>query len=578
MAGYIPSEFIDQVLGQTDIVEVINALVPLKKSGANYMACCPFHNEKTPSFSVNPKKQFYYCFGCHEGGSALTFLVKYRNMSFPEAVEELASRAGLRMPATGGKKRTPEMERKYSAGLQALARMTDYFRARLEKAPRAREYLEKRGLDAATVEKYALGYAPDGAYLRECFGERADNKALHDAGLLRTGDTGAYAVFRDRIIFPIRNRKGETIAFGGRALDPEAKAKYLNSPETMFYKKSRTVYGEYELRSERELRTVFVVEGYMDVVSLSRHGLANAAATMGTAVTEGQLRFLLRMSPRTVFCFDGDAAGKRAALKAMGQALACMQDGLELRFMFLPDGHDPDSFVAERGADAFRREADEAAPLSEFLLSHLTRDMGDSIESRAAMAVEAREWIAGIPRETAFRELVLKSLCAASGLSREELAGKASGPARAGRARALKTPKARQRGGALEYPIAWLLRYPKLAGEVGADALRRLTESPDAGEKFLAGMIDVARREKIDNSGTLLACYADTKYHERLCTLYGVEVPPEDEVRRAFPGVIASLADERDRRRLMEEAEKKEPTPDEKRRMQEQLRKGRGLR
>lgn len=571
MARRIPDSFIDQLLGRTDIVEIINSMVPLKKSGANYVACCPFHNEKTPSFSVSPKKQFYHCFGCGASGSALTFLMKYQNMEFLDAVETLARRAGMQMPERTKASYTPQQERAYARGFEVLKRAGEYFHAQLKKSSKASDYLKQRGLSEETVRQYGLGYAPTGGYLRDCFGERHDAKALTDAGLLRAGDSGSYPVFRDRIIFPIRDRKGRVIAFGGRALEADVKAKYINSPETMFYKKSRTIYGEYELRSQRNIQSVFVVEGYMDVVSLAQNGVTNVAATLGTSVTQDHIRLLLRLCSKIVFCFDGDEAGYRAAAKAMEQSLPCMRDTASMGFMFLPSEHDPDSFVAQHGAEKFMREAESALPLSDFLFEHLARDQdAQSTEGRAQLASEALKLITMIPRGTAFRALMNKRLAEKTGLSEDDVSARESAQTR--------SPTKRHARGADTTDVAaraikFVLHHLELAADVDASVARALRESQNSAEKFLGELVEYIVAQNITRPAAVLTRYEGTRYHERLTQLLAEEAPPlTNETRVEFAEMMARFVDDerREYERLLAKAERGgELSADEKRRLNE---------
>jgi len=343
--GRIPQHFIDELIARTDIVELIGARVPLKKSGREYKACCPFHAEKTPSFWVSPDKQFYYCFGCGKHGTALGFLMDHDHMAFPEAVEELATRLGIEVPHEGGVERATQ--RADEPLYELLARVAGFYTEQLAREPRARAYLAQRGLTAATQERFAIGYAPNSwnELLRRFGGSDAERKRLSDAGLIIERERGAgregeryYDRFRDRVMFPIRDARGRVIAFGGRVIDT-GEPKYLNSPETVLFHKGRELYGLYETRrARRALERLVVVEGYMDAVSLHQAGVDYAVATLGTATTAEHLRRIFRLVPAVVFAFDGDRAGRAAAWRALQQALPETREGREIRFLFLPHG------------------------------------------------------------------------------------------------------------------------------------------------------------------------------------------------------------------------------------------------
>ncbi len=367
----IPNDFIQTLLSRIDIVDVIDRYVPLKKAGANYQACCPFHSEKTPSFTVSPTKQFYHCFGCGAHGTAIGFLMEYGGKAFPDAVEELARDAGLEVPRV---ERPGESERREQAGdLTALTlEAARFYRAQLKDAPRAIAYLKDRGLTGAIAARFGIGYAPDAWQPLAAVFKRYDDPALETAGLVIAGEGGKrYDRFRDRIMFPIHDSRGQVIGFGGRVLG-EGEPKYLNSPETPLFSKGRELYGLFLARSAiREAGAVVVVEGYMDVVALAQHGVDYAVATLGTATTPAHVQKLFRQSDRVIFCFDGDAAGRKAAWRALENALPVLADGKNAGFLFLPDGEDPDDFVRRRGKAAFEALIDHAMPASEFLLAEL---------------------------------------------------------------------------------------------------------------------------------------------------------------------------------------------------------------
>ena len=378
----IPDSFIQDLLARVDIVDVIERYVPLKKSGANYVARCPFHNEKTPSFSVSQSKQFYYCFGCGAKGSAIGFVMEYAGLGFREAVQELASGAGIKVPEDDPTTAAAKPAVKGAADLyEIMAQAVDFYRAELKKSPRAIDYLKARGLTGEIAARFRIGYAPDGwTPLVHAF-PNYQAKELLDCGLVKVGDdegevSGAkskrYDRFRDRIMFPIINTRGQVIGFGGRVLD-KGEPKYLNSPETPIFEKGRELYGLPQARAAiRDEGSVVVVEGYMDVVALAQMGVANCVAALGTATTPSHVQKLMKQADRIVFCFDGDEAGRKAAWRALENSLALLADDRLFSFVFLPQGEDPDSFVRNNGKEAFVEMQRTATPLSRFMLDHLS--------------------------------------------------------------------------------------------------------------------------------------------------------------------------------------------------------------
>jgi DNA primase len=384
----IPRDFIDTLLARVDIVDVIDRRVALKKAGQNYQACCPFHTEKTPSFTVSQSKQFYHCFGCGAHGTALGFLMEYEHLSFRDAVAALAQDTGLAVPEAANEPVRPKPPPALTDALEQAAR---FYRQQLKQTPRAIDYLKRRGLSGEIAARYGIGYAPADGGLRQVFADY-QAEALVGCGMVIDGEHRRYDRFRDRIMFPIKNAKGQIIGFGGRILD-QGEPKYLNSPETPLFHKGSEMYGLHEAREAiRQAGRVVVVEGYMDVVALAQHGVGFAVATLGTATSAIHVRTLLRHSDRLVFSFDGDNAGRKAAWRALENALESLQDGKEISFLFLPDGEDPDSYIRSEGRDAFLKLLDTAAiPLSAFLLRELTRSHAlDNAEGRAGFLKAAK--------------------------------------------------------------------------------------------------------------------------------------------------------------------------------------------
>jgi DNA primase len=421
MTGRIPQPFIDEVVARSDIVEIISARVPLKKAGREYKACCPFHNEKSPSFWVSPDKQFYHCFGCGAHGTAIGFLMQYEKMEFFDAVADLAQRAGLEIPREAQKG-----SESVGADLHdVMARAARFFEQNLADNARARDYVRSRGIDAKTSARFALGYAPDSwDALRNRFGaQEEDRRQILQLGLIIERDTrggeraaGFYDRFRDRLMFPIRDSRGRVIGFGGRIID-QGEPKYLNSPETPLFHKGRELYGLFEARQARaDFKRLMIVEGYMDVVRLHQAGITYAVATLGTATTQEHLNKIFRLTSEVVFCFDGDRAGRQAAWRALENSLPLARDGRELKFMFLPEGHDPDTLVAEEGAEAFEKRLNTALPLSEYLIQHLTAEVDlTHIDGRAKLKALAAPLFARMP-EGIYREMLADSLALRVGM------------------------------------------------------------------------------------------------------------------------------------------------------------------
>ena len=373
----IPSDFIDELLAKVDIVDIIDEQVPLKKGGANYMACCPFHKEKTPSFSVSPTKQFYHCFSCGAHGSAIGFVMEHQGLSFPEAVQFLADRVGMVVPKVRGQNDNPEIRAERKKKQQTLEETTaaaaDFYAQQLKFNPTAKAYLDKRGLSAEVIAHYGLGYAPDGWQpLAQVF-QPYPNTALVDTGMVIDNEGRHYDRFRHRIMFPIRNPRGQVIGFGGRVLD-DSKPKYLNSPDTPLFDKGKNLYGLYEGRAAvKEAGRILVVEGYMDVVALAQFGVGYGVAALGTATTAEHVKILMRQADSIYFCFDGDSAGRKAAWRALENALPQLKDDKSLHFLFLPEEHDPDSYIRAYGKAQFEDALlNQSKPLSEYFWEHLS--------------------------------------------------------------------------------------------------------------------------------------------------------------------------------------------------------------
>ena len=426
MAGLIPQTFIDDLLDRVDIVDVVNSRVQLKKAGKNYKACCPFHEEKSPSFTVAQDKQFYYCFGCGAGGNALGFVMEFDRLDFLPAIEMLAKNAGMEIPreAAPDQRVTKKKDSLYSI----LTKSDKFFRQQLrthQGAKVAVDYLKGRGLSGKIAAQFGVGYAPPGwdNLLKVAGGDDQKNKLLDESGMIivKPEEKKQYDRFRHRIMFPIRDQRGRTIGFGGRVLD-DSTPKYLNSPETPVFHKGRELYGLYEARQAlKEIPCLIMVEGYMDVIALAQYGIANAVATLGTALTENHLQKLFRYTSEIVFCFDGDSAGRRAAARSLEIALPEMRDGVSAKFLFLPDGEDPDSMVRQLGTEAFLEQVEKSQPLSEFLFEQLSDGIDSSTaDGKARLSKTCAPQINRIPQGV-FRQLMLEELSRRTGVSADNL-------------------------------------------------------------------------------------------------------------------------------------------------------------
>lgn len=477
----IPESFIQELLARVDIVEIIDRVVPLKKAGANYQACCPFHKEKSPSFTVSPAKQFYHCFGCGAHGTAIGFLMEHQGLNFPDAIEDLARHCGLTVPQENNDRafRKPTADSTEGPSLlDVMLTAHKYYRDELKKSPRAIEYLKGRGLTGEIAARFGIGYAPDGwQNLRAVFPEYDNThfQALIKDGLVIENDQKRrYDRFRDRVMFPILDQKGQVIAFGGRILD-QGEPKYLNSPETPLFEKGREVFGLPQAREAcRQTDTVIVVEGYMDVVALAQHGIGNAVATLGTATTTTHVRKLLRMVDRVVFCFDGDAAGRKAAWRALENSLEALAEQKVLAFAFLPPEHDPDSYVRDLGKDAFQAAIDRATPLSEFLLQTLCSHVDlTSAEGRAKLLAEAKPLLQKIPTPM-LRLQIVKQLAEKTGLQPAEVERGCELSRQAAAPSATPARAPRQAPSLIRRLLRVLVQSPELVADLPSDLVQRL--------------------------------------------------------------------------------------------------------
>ena len=534
----IPQDFIQSLLGRVDIVDVVDRHVKLKKAGANFQACCPFHNEKTPSFTVSPSKQFYHCFGCGAHGNAIGFLMEYSGYAYPEAIRALAESVGMPVPET--RTRHTAADNPAAAGLPArMMAALNYYRAELKKSKTAIEYLKGRGVSGEIAARYGLGFAPDGWQNLEAVYDDYAAGPLKDTGLVIDSEPEAgsekksrrYDRFRNRVMFPILDARGNVIGFGGRVIGP-GEPKYLNSPETPLFEKGRELYGLYQARRAiRDANQVLVVEGYMDVVALAQHGVENAVATLGTSTTPNHLAKLLRLADNVVFCFDGDNAGRKAAWRALEVSLPVLADGKAVSFLFLPSEDDPDTFVRREGREAFLKAAGAAKPLSQFLFSELTSQVDMATEEgRARFVAQARPLLAQI-EAPALGAMLRRRLAEVARLAPAEV--EALLPSRLAEKRSTAAPERKVRG-TTSNPIrllALLLNTPALAA--------RVPESELAGVGAeMAALREVARffRDDPTRNAGMASAYFEGSEHTASITealqeplLKQVESPDFDE-------------------------------------------------
>ena len=561
--GRIPQSFIDELIERTNIVEVIGLRVPLKKAGREYRACCPFHNEKTPSFWVSPEKQFYHCFGCGAHGTALGFLIEHDRLPFPEAVEELAQSLGLTVPHEGGAAPPPKRN---DSLFDLMEKVTRFYTETLATNRRAQDYLAGRGLEPDTLQRFGIGYAPDSwnEVLHRFGATEESRRQLSECGLIIERDSAApaprsgerhYDRFRDRIMFPIRDARGRVIAFGGRVLD-KGEPKYLNSPETVLFHKGRELYGMFETRQSRApLNRLLVVEGYMDVVRLHQAGLHYAVATLGTATTTDHLKRIFQLVGEVVFSFDGDRAGRAAAWRALQNALPEAVEGRELRFLFLPEGEDPDTLVGKEGREAFERRLEsDALPLSEYFVRELgERVMTRGADGRAKVAQAARPLLLQVP-EGVYRRLLAERLAQAFGFQRTpegiaELLGIRIGTdAPAGDAR----QGAGGRGSLVRQAVRLLLHFPQIAADIPEQRLHRIRALDEPGIDVLSALIDELRITPAQTTAQVLERWRGRPGEPHLARRAGMEAMVKDAAaaQRELDEALGRLHQESVRRQL----------------------------
>lgn len=536
MTGSIPQQFIDDLLSRVDIVDVVNRRVPLKRAGTEYKACCPFHDEKTPSFTVSQTKQFYHCFGCGAHGTAIGFLMDYDGLGFPDAIEELAGDIGLTVPHEGRGNSGPDNRPIY----EILEQSAQYFGRALRDHPKAQQavnYLQNRGLSGDIAKRFRIGYAPPGwDNLLQELGKHASGKQhLRDAGLISEPEGKCYDRFRNRVIFPILDSRGRVIGFGGRVIDDDS-PKYLNSPETSVFHKGRELYGLYEARKHnKQLNSLLVVEGYMDVVALSQFGVSNAVATLGTATTDEHLEKLYRATPEVVFCFDGDRAGREAAWKALLTALPHLRDGRQARFMFLPEGEDPDSLIRRVGTDEFMLNMSDAQSVSDFLFGQLSTQVDmRTLDGRARLVNLAKPHLETLPGGV-FRSMMEQRL--------REL----SGSRHLGIQQVEKHPGMRRAGVSqpgtlrpIHRAIALLLQHPQLSKL--SDLPQTWQQADDKGSQILLELLETLRGTPHLSTASLVEHWQDTAIRKHLGNLATVDLQLFDDQEDQFRGTLKNLS------------------------------------
>lgn len=544
MAGRIPRAFINNLLARTDIIDLIDARVKLKKKGKNFHACCPFHDEKTPSFTVNDEKQFYHCFGCGAHGNAIDFLMNYERLEFVESIEELAALHDLDVPYEKGTGPNQQERHQRQSLYELMDKLSGFYKQALQAqtASDARHYLQQRGLSEAIINYFAIGFAPpgwDNVYKR--FGRSAEDRAsLNDADMLVVNDNGrTYDRFRDRIIFPIRDKRGRVIAFGGRILG-EGQPKYLNSPETDIFHKGRQLYGLYEAQQQHpELSRLLVVEGYMDVVALAQFGINYAVASLGTATTAEHIQLLYRATDRVICCYDGDRAGREAAWRALENALPYLTDGRQLRFMFLPDGEDPDTLVRKIGKAVFEQYIEQAQPLSTFLFETLMPQVDlSSPDGRSKLSTLALPLIGQVPGETLrlyLRQQLGNKLGILDDSQLEKLLPKAA-------MKANISPQPRIKRTTMRILIGLLVQNPRLS--VLVPAVQGLEKADQPGVPLFVELVQACQAQPGLTTGQLLEHYRENKSYSQLETLATWNHMIIDEMIEAtFVDTLSSLYD-----------------------------------
>jgi len=558
MSGHIPKEFLEQLLQRTDLVGLIDGRVPLrKKSANNYFACCPFHSEKSASFSVSHTKQFYYCFGCGAHGNAIDFMMNYDRLSFPEAVENLAKLIGLAVPHSKNQDKGPSLQHLYAL----LEKIAQFYNTQLGQNPQALAYFKKRGLSAELIQTFCLGYAPRSELIMQVFGKTPQGrKELEQAGVVSSKEGKAYDRFRERIMFPIQDRRGRFIGFGGRVMD-QSEPKYLNSPETPVFQKGHELYGLYQvLKMNRQLPRLLIVEGYMDMLALFEHGIKYAVATLGTATTSYHVQSLFRYTSEIVFCYDGDNAGRRAAWRALEVILPIVPDNIHFKFMFLPEGEDPDSLVRREGKTAFENRIQEAQSLGQYFFHALTQDLDLSTADGKAIYIKAaldqlNKLPDGILKQTLMTELGQKTRTDVKALQKPETAVK----------QAPRSSAQSKRSSMLRYALTLLVQHPELAQDLGSNLM---ADETIAGATLFNQVLEMARQSPHLTTGALLESWRGLPEEKWLASLAQQELAiSKTGLKAELLGALTQVrkqAQEQDIQKLLEKGAQGLLTPEEK--------------
>lgn len=535
MQGLIPRPFIDELLTQIDIVELIDSYVPLKQRGTSHIACCPFHNEKTPSFNVVAKKQFYHCFGCGVSGNAISFTMNYLHLSFPDAIETLAARIGMQVPRDGHPEKLKQSLNLY----QLLLRITKFYQQTLKTSGQvAVDYLKARGVSGEVARRYQLGYSPTGWHTLEAQFKQNKDELIATGMLIPKDDNKAYDRYRHRLMFPIHDRHGRIIGFGGRALEPEQKPKYLNSPETVIFQKNRELYGLHQVVQQKNRIThIVIVEGYMDVIALAQHNILNAVATLGTATSTYHIQLLSKHTKQLIFCFDGDAAGRQAAWRALESSLPQLNSGLDASFVFLPEGHDPDSLVRKEGVTQFQNRLQNATPLNQFFFDTLTQGIDNtSLIGKSQLVNIAKPYLLKMT-DGPYKQLIVDELARLTRIESHRINQiideKTSEKTHNTEKNIARTPMRLAMALLLQHPDIYATCstqiHPSILKDKSQDVLRML-------------MLQITENPTINTAG-LIEFWRDSPYFESLNKLAAWEHQvPEDALINEFIDIVLFLA------------------------------------
>lgn len=531
MAGLIPQAFLDELLSRTDLVELIDGYVPLKKRGTSFIACCPFHSEKTPSFNVVAKKQFYHCFGCGASGNAISFIISYLNQGFTDAVETLAARLGMQVPRDGKSDKHQQSLSLY----QLLSAVSQYYQQTLKtNGQEAIDYLRQRGLSGQLAKLYQLGYAPAGWQTLEKKFKSNLSELIATGMVIQKDDGKTYDRYRHRIMFPIHDRHGRIIGFGGRVLDDEQKPKYLNSPETVIFQKSRELYGLHQiLQQQQAITNIIIVEGYMDVIALAQHGITNAVAALGTATSSYHIQLLLKHSKQLIFCFDGDAAGRQAAWRALESCLPELNQGLDASFIFLPEGHDPDSLVRSEGCEQFKSRLQKATPLNRFFLDTIANGIDTfSVAGRSQLINAAKPYLLKM-QDGPYKHLLINELSRITHIENyriiEKINNSLSEVANESSKKITKTP--------IRLAIALLIQNPEIFKSCQNEININLLDGKEL--ELLQQLLRQVEGSPSANTATLIEAWRDSPYFPSLIKLAGWDhQEPDEELTKKFTDLI----------------------------------------